>query len=168
MTELAKADSVQTLKDAPAPGTTTANLVADTINQLKTMTGNVLQEQYNKDDTVLDYDTAYSAKTDNSSTKTKICKSRRNRKERKPKDKDDSDGKEKKKKKNDFPHCKKFNRRHPHPRVPKEKCFWNKKYKAGTPEQYVMSWRLISNPAANSQSSWEDIRRRTANDGVGG
>jgi hypothetical protein len=43
-TELAKADSVQALKDAPTPGTATANSVVDTIEQLKTMTGNVLQE----------------------------------------------------------------------------------------------------------------------------
>ena len=69
LTELAKADSVRTLKDAPPPGTATANLVADTIKQLKTMTGDVLREQYNKDDTVADYDTesAYGATTDDSS-----------------------------------------------------------------------------------------------------
>jgi len=41
MTVFAKADLVRTLKDAPAPGTTTANLVANTIEQLKTMTSNV-------------------------------------------------------------------------------------------------------------------------------
>jgi hypothetical protein len=34
MTELAKADLVRTLKDAPAPGTATENSVADTIKQL--------------------------------------------------------------------------------------------------------------------------------------
>ena len=44
MTELAKADSVRTLKDAPTPGTATANSVADTIEQLKTMTGDVMQK----------------------------------------------------------------------------------------------------------------------------
>ena len=55
--ELAKADSVWTLKDAPPPGTATANSVGDTIEQLKTMTGNVLHERYNEDDTVSDYNT---------------------------------------------------------------------------------------------------------------
>ena len=111
LTELAKADSVRTLKDAPPPGTATANSVADTIEQLKTMTGNVLREQYNEDDTVLDYDTesAYGATTDDSSVNTKHCKSRRNRKDRKAKDTDKSATKEKKYKKNDCPHCKKFN-----------------------------------------------------------
>ena len=44
MTELAKADSVQILKNEPTPGTATTNSVADTIEQLKTMTGNFLQE----------------------------------------------------------------------------------------------------------------------------
>ena len=82
MTELAKADSVRTLKDAPAPGTTTANSVADTIEKLKTMTGDVLRERYDKENTMLDYDTAYSATTDSSSTKTKSWKSWHSRKDR--------------------------------------------------------------------------------------
>jgi hypothetical protein len=77
MTELAKADSVRTLKDAPAPGTATANSVADTIEKLKTMTGDILHDRYdkyNEDDTVSDYNTAYGATTDNSSTDTKSHK----------------------------------------------------------------------------------------------
>jgi hypothetical protein len=77
MTELAKADSVRTLKDTPAPGTATANSVADTIKQLKTMTGNILRDHYDKydeDNTVSDYDTAYGATTDNLSTNMKSHK----------------------------------------------------------------------------------------------
>jgi hypothetical protein len=42
MTELVKEDSMRTLKDALPPGTATASSVVDTIEQLKTMTGNVL------------------------------------------------------------------------------------------------------------------------------
>jgi hypothetical protein len=137
MTELAKADSVQTLKDAPAPGTANANSVADTIKQLKTMTGNILcdcYDKYDKDDTVSDYDTAYGVTTDNLSTDTKSHKTRRNHKGCKVKEADDlTKTKEKKKKKNDCPHCKKFNQRRPHPNVPKDKCFWNKKYKGWHP-----------------------------------
>jgi hypothetical protein len=67
ITELAKADSVRTLKAAPAPSTATANSVADTIKQLKTMTGDILHDCYNKydkDDTMSDYNTAYGATTD--------------------------------------------------------------------------------------------------------
>ena len=74
---VAKADSMRTLKDAPAPGTATANSVADTIEQLKTMTGNILHDRYdkyNKDNTVSDYNTAYGATTDDSSTDTKSHK----------------------------------------------------------------------------------------------
>ena len=44
LTELTKSDLVRTLEDAPPPGTATANSVADTIKQLKTMTGDVLRE----------------------------------------------------------------------------------------------------------------------------
>jgi hypothetical protein len=137
MTELAKADSVWTLKDASAPSTATANSVADTIEQLKTMTGDILRDcydKYNEDDTVSDYDTAYGATTDNLSTNTKSHKAQRSRKGCKAKEADDSTKtKEKKRNKNNCPHCKKFNQRHPHPNVLKDKCFWNKKYKGWRP-----------------------------------
>ena len=52
--ELAKADPVRALKDAPPPSTATANSVADTIKKLKTMTSDVLNKQHNEDDTVSD------------------------------------------------------------------------------------------------------------------
>jgi hypothetical protein len=136
LAELAKAHLVRTLKDAPPPGTAMANLVADTIKQLKTMTGDILHEQYNEDDTVLGYNTesAFGATTDDSSVDTKSRKSKRKKKGRKAKDTDEAGAKEtKKKKKNDCPHCKKFNRRRPHPNILKEKCFWNKKYKGYRP-----------------------------------
>jgi hypothetical protein len=77
MTELTKVDSMRTLKDAPAPCTATANSVADTIKQLKTMTSNVLRDCYDKyvkDNTVSDYNTAYGATTDDLSTNTKSHK----------------------------------------------------------------------------------------------
>ena len=93
LTELAKADLVRTLNDTFPPSIATANLVAVTIEQLKTMTGKVLREQYNKDNTVSDFDTesAYGATTDDASVDTKSKTSRRNRKGRKAKDKDKSD-----------------------------------------------------------------------------
>jgi hypothetical protein len=137
MTELAKADSVQTLKDAPAPGTATANSVADTIEQLKTMTSNILcdcYDKYDEDNAVYVYDTAYGVTTDDSSTDTKSHKTRHSHKGHKAKEADDSTKtKEKKKKKNNSPHCKKFNRCRPHPNVLKDKCFWNKKYNSWCP-----------------------------------
>jgi hypothetical protein len=128
MTELPKADSMRTLKDAPAPGTATANSLADTIKQLKTMAGNILCDCYDKDEdnTVSYYNTVYGATTGNLSTDTKSHKTQCSRKGHKAKEADDlTKTKEKKKKKNDCPHCKKFNRCCPHPNVPKDKCFWN-------------------------------------------
>jgi hypothetical protein len=111
--------------------------VADTIKQLKTMTGDILRDRYdkyNKDGTLSDYDTAYGATTDDWSTNTKSHKTQRSRKGCKAKEADDlTKTKEKKKKKNNCPHCKKFNRCCPHPNVPKDKCFRNKKYKGWRP-----------------------------------
>jgi hypothetical protein len=137
MTELAKADSVRTLEDAPAPSTATANSVADTIEQLKTMTGDILRDcydKYDKDDTMSDYNTAYGATTDDSSTDMKSHKTQCSRRGRKAKEVDDlTKTKKKKRKKINCPHCKKFNQRRPHPNVPKDKCFWNKKYKDWCP-----------------------------------
>jgi hypothetical protein len=93
MTKLAKVDSVRTLKNAPALGTATANSVVDTIKQLKTMTGNILcdsYDKYNEDNTVSDYNTAYDATTDNLSTNTKSHKIQRSHKGHKAKEADDS------------------------------------------------------------------------------
>ena len=79
-------------------------------------------------------ESAYGATTDDSSIDTKIRKSKRNKKGHKAKDMEEADAKEKKKKKKkNCPHCKKFNRRRSHPNLPKEKCFWNKKYKGYRP-----------------------------------
>jgi hypothetical protein len=144
MTELAKADSVRTLKDAPVPGTATANSVTDTIEQLKTMTSNILcdcYDNYDEDNTVSDYNTVYGATTGDSSTDVKSHKTRRSHEGCKAKEADDSTKtKEKKKKKNDCPHCKKFNRHRPHPNVPpRTSVSGTKSTKAGTPGRYTTS-----------------------------
>jgi len=169
--ELAKADSVRTLKDAPPPGTATANSVVDTIEQLNTITGDVLREGYNEDDTVSDYDTesAYGAATDNSSVDTKSRKSKRNKKGHKTKNTDEADAKEKKKnKKNNCPHCKKFNRRHPHPNVSNKKCFWNKKYKGYRPRTVCDKLEIEFKPQSKFTAKLGASLQRTENDGVGG
>jgi hypothetical protein len=172
MTELAKADSMRTLKDALAPSTATANSVVDTIEQLKTMTGNILcdcYDKYNKDDTVSDYDTAYGATTDDSSTNMKSHKTQCSRKGRKAKEADDlTKTKEKKKKKNDCPHYKKFNQCHPHPNVPKDKCFWNKKYNGWRPRMVWDELEVEFKPRSKITAKLGGIRRIIANDGVGG
>ena len=163
MTELAKADSVRTLKDAPVPRSATANAVAETIEKLQTMMGNVLWEKYNNE-SISNYNTVYGATTDDSSIKTKNCKSCCTHKKSKKTDDDDftdtkerkkskKKKKEKEKKRNDCPHCKKYHRCHPHPYVPKERSFWNKKYNDIAPGTSALNWRSNSNPPGNSQPS---------------
>jgi hypothetical protein len=143
MTEFAKADSVRTLKDALAPGTPTVNSVADTIEQLKTMTGDILHDRYDKydkDDPVSDYNTAYGATTEDLRSNTKNHKTQRSCKGCKAKEADDSTKtKEKKRKKNNCPHCKKFNQCHPQPNYPRTSVSGTKRTKAGAPGRYATS-----------------------------
>jgi hypothetical protein len=143
MTELAKADSMRTLKDAPAPGTATANSVADTIKQLTTMTGDILHDcydKYDKDNTVSDYDTAHGATTDDSSTDTKIYKTQRSRKGCKAKEADDlTETKEKKKKRMIAPIARSSTGATHTPTYPRTSASGTKSTKAGAPGQYATS-----------------------------
>jgi hypothetical protein len=120
LTELAGADGVRTLKDAPAPNAGTAHSVANSVSFLNSMMLN--------SDTDSEYtESAYGASSDSGSSeerrkskKTKKLKDRE--KKKKEKDKDNEP------KKNTCPHCKKYHRRKPH-RVEPDKCMWNAKYK---------------------------------------
>jgi hypothetical protein len=120
LTELAGADGVRTLKDAPAPNAGTAHSVANSVSFLNSMMLN--------SDTDSEYtESAYGASSDSGSSeerrkskKTKKLKDRE--KKKKEKDKDNEP------KKNTCPHCKKYHRRKPH-RVESDKCMWNAKYK---------------------------------------
>ncbi len=127
LTELAGADGVRALKDAPAPNTGTAHSVANSVSYLNSMMLN--------SDTDMEYtESAYGASSDSGSSeeqrksserehkKPKKAKARKNKK--KEKDKDNKP----KKKKNTCPHCKKYHRKKPHCIKP-DKCMWNKKYK---------------------------------------
>jgi hypothetical protein len=143
MTELAKADSVRTLKDAPVPDTATANSVTDTIEKLKTMTGNIIRDcydKYNKDDTVSDYDTAFGATTEDSSTDMKIHKTQHSHKGCKAKEADDlTKTKEKKKKKNNCLHARSSADSAHTPTYPRTCVSGTKSTKAGTPGRYATS-----------------------------
>jgi hypothetical protein len=123
--ELAGADGIRVLKNAPAPGTGTAHLVPESVSYLQAMMGKDTDSTYTK--------SAYGVSSDSDLSKEE-CKPHA-RKHKKPqrfklqckcrkqkKDKDD------KSKKNMWPHCKKFHRKKPH-RVKPDKCMWNKKYK---------------------------------------
>jgi hypothetical protein len=123
--ELARANEVRALKDAPAPNAMTGRSVADSISFLNTM--------MNDDTTAFEYTkSAYGASSNSGSSeeqcksckckhkKTKMAKSREKKKKEKDKDKTP--------KKNTCPHCKKYHRKKSH-RIEPDKCMWNKKYK---------------------------------------
>jgi len=125
LTELAGADGVRTLRDAPAPNAGTAHSVADSVSFLKSMMLN--------SDTESDYtESAYGASSDSGSSEEqrkphkrehkKPKKAKAHEKKKKEKDKDNEP------KKNTCPHCKRYHRKKPH-RVEPDKCMWNKKYK---------------------------------------
>ena len=124
-TELAGANRVRAIKDAPALNAGTAHSVANSVSFLNSMMMN--------GDTDSEYtESAYGASSNSGSSeerrksrdrehkKTKKPKSRGHKK--KEKDKDDEP------KKNTCPHCKKYHRKKSH-RVKPDKWMWNKKYK---------------------------------------
>ncbi len=123
MKELAGADGVPELKDAPAPGTGTAHSVANSVSYLSAMMDADTDTNYSE--------SAYAAMSDSKSYKE--MHKPRGREQYKSKSrhggcKKDKKGAKKQQEKNTCPHCIKFHRIKPH-RVSKDKCMWNKKYK---------------------------------------
>jgi hypothetical protein len=122
MKELAGADGVHKLKDAPAPGIGTVHSVADSVSYLQAMMDADVDTDYSE--------SAYNATSDSDLSKEmrkprgRNCKSKSHHGRRKK----DKKGAKKQHEKNTCPHCKKFHRTKPH-RVSKDKCMWNKKYK---------------------------------------
>ncbi len=123
--ELAGADGVRVLKDAPAPGTKTAHSAAESMSYLQAMMG----EDTNSTYTELAYGISSDSQLFKDKLKPRKCKCKKSQRSKsqggrgkQKKEKDD------KPKKNTCPHCKKFHRKKPH-RVKPDKCMWNKKYK---------------------------------------
>jgi hypothetical protein len=125
LTELAGADGVRALQDAPAPNAGTAHSVANSVSFLNSMMLN--------SDTYSEYtESAYGASSDSGSSEErrksrkrehkKPKKAKAREKKKKEKDKDDEPTK------NTCPHFKKYHRKMPH-RFEPDKCMWNKKYK---------------------------------------
>jgi hypothetical protein len=120
LNELAVADGVRELKDAPAPRTGTAHSVADSVSYLQTMMDAATDTDYSE--------SAYAA-TSNSDSSKEMRKPRGCNCKSKPRHggrKKDKKGAKKQHEKNTCPHCKKFHRTKPH-RVSEDKCMWNKK-----------------------------------------
>ena len=137
LTELAGADGVRALKDAPAPNTGTAHSVANSVSFLNAMMHSGSDSEYTE--------SAYGASAASSSSEeTRKSRNRPNKKTKKPKSRDkkkkekDKDNKERKK--NTCPHCKKYHRKKPHC-VDPDKCMWNKKYKGYRFKSIAMSSR---------------------------
>ncbi len=124
LTELAGADGVRTLKDAPAPNAGTAHSVVNSVSFLNSMMNIDSESDYTE--------SAYGASSDSGSSEErrkprkhenkKAKKSKCCGKKKKEKVKDDEP------KKNTCPHCKKYHRKKSHCIKP-DKCMWNKKYK---------------------------------------
>ena len=164
--ELAKADSVGTLKDAPTPGT--ANAVTTMLKKMRT-TGNY--DSSNNNDYTESSLSASSDKDDELMATTSTCGHRRKGKNSKEKTtgkkEKDNEGK-KKKKKNDCPHCKKIGHKRPHRNTAHDKCFWNKVYKGWHPRSICDELEIDFKPRGQSSAqNWEDGLNRT-NDGEGG
>jgi hypothetical protein len=125
--ELADANGVRVLKDAPAPSARTVHSMANLVSFLHSM--------MDGGDTNLEYTKSAYGATSTSElleeehkprgcdhNKDKQSKSRGKREKKKKKDNNDAPTK------NTYPHCKKFQRRKPHCINP-DKCMWNKKHK---------------------------------------
>jgi hypothetical protein len=127
LTELAGADRVRALRDAPAPNTGTAHSVANSVSFLNSMILN--------SDTDSKYtESAYGASASSDSGSSEEQRKSREREHKKPKKAKAHEKKKKEKDtdneptKNMCPHCKKYHCKKPH-RVKPDKCMWNKKYK---------------------------------------
>ncbi len=123
-TELAEADGVRALKDAPAPNAGTAHSVANSVSFFNSMMNIDSKSDYTKSAHGASSDSGSSEERRKSherkSKKAKKSKSRGKKKKEKAKDEEP--------KKNTCPHCKQHHRKKSHC-IELDKCMWNKKYK---------------------------------------
>lgn len=133
--ELAGADGVRKLNDAPAP-TGTANAVS---NQVSLLT-QLLQQQHRASDTE---NTECASAVQSDSDSSANHRHNNNRQRDRGRDREERNnrrggrrggqrGNQRSNSRhppNPCPHCKKFARRKPHPKTPEDRCFWNKRYK---------------------------------------
>jgi hypothetical protein len=123
--ELAAADTIRVLTEAPEPTTESANAVADSVSLLTQM----MQASQDYEES------AFAAQSDSDSSNEgrkgrnkKATGGTRNRNNR-SKSRDSRTSGSSKSVNKDCPHCTKYKRRRKHPNVPNDRCFWNKEYK---------------------------------------
>eukprot|EP00804_Cyclotella_cryptica_P021145 CCRYP_001466-RA/>CCRYP_001466-RA protein AED:0.26 eAED:0.26 QI:0/0/0/1/0/0.25/4/0/985 len=131
--ELAGADGVRKLNDAPAP-TGTANAIS---NQVSLLT-QLLQQQHDASDTERtkcasavqsDSDSSANHKHNNHQRDRGRDNKRNNRRGGRHSGQWGTPRSNSRHPPNPCPHCKKFTRHKPHPKTPEDRCFWNKRYK---------------------------------------
>jgi hypothetical protein len=124
LTELAEANGMRALKDAPAPNAGTAHSAANSVPFLNSMMNIDSKSDYTK--------SAYGASSDSSSSeerhKSRECKNKKAKKSKSCGKKKKEKAKDDEPKKNTCPHCKKYHCKKSHCIKP-DKCMWNKKYK---------------------------------------
>ena len=125
LSELAAADAIRTLSDAPEPSSESAHAVNDTVSLFQ----DLMQAQSDYDESAFavhsDSDSSRNTRQQSSRSKSRD-RSNNGRNRSKSRDKTKSIN-------NDCPGCKEFKRRKRHPNVDNAKCFWNKKYKGFRP-----------------------------------
>jgi len=126
LAELAAADAVRQLKDAPAPDKGFANAVAEQYSALAQLFQGAAYDGSSDDDGTA---AAASDSDDTRSTKRGRKKDKK-RSKKKEKKRDKSRSKSKSRIKHKCPHCKAQKRNAPHPEhIPYDKCNWNPAYK---------------------------------------
>ena len=134
LTELAGADAVRKLKDAPPPTQGAANAVTKHLHTLSKLFRAPSDSDYASESEVTEYASAVARSDSDSSVGTRRSKSRKGRLEK-------GRGGDRKRsvsrggtKKNKCPHCKLFKRKKAHPNTPEDRCFWNKNWKGFRPD----------------------------------
>ena len=137
LTELAGADTVRKLKDAPPPTQGAANAVTKHLQTLSKLFQAPSESNYGSESKVTEYASAF----DNFDSESSVGMRRsKTRKGRKSKDRRGSDRHSKRPesrgsaRKNKCPHCKLFKRKKAHPSTPEDRCFWNKAWKGFRPD----------------------------------
>ena len=123
--ELAAADTVRTLSDAPEPTAESANAVTESISLLSQLMRD--SQEYEE--------SAFAATSDSDSSTGRKRSTRKSGSEKRDKgrnrsrSRDSRGGGDKRTSINkECPHCEKFKRRRKHPNIPNDRCFWNEKY----------------------------------------
>ena len=148
LTELAGADAVRKLKDAPLPTQGAANAVTKQLQTLSRLFQAPDNSDYDSESQVTEYASAVDTSDSDSSVGTRRSKSRKGRKtkDRRGGDRHSKRSESRGRSKNKCPHCKLFKRKKAHPNTPEDRCFWNKAWKGFRPDWVCREMELKYKP----------------------